>query len=83
MDGDDQADPIVYEQSTGNWFAVGSTGGFSAPALNFGGPAFTPLVGDIDGDGQADPIVYEQSTGNWFAVGSTGGFTILVLGFGG
>ncbi len=36
-DGDGQVDPIVYQQATGNWFAVGSTVGFISPvfALSF------------------------------------------------
>jgi hypothetical protein len=42
-DGDGQTDAAVYEQSTGNWFVVGSSSGFFTPALNFGGSGFLPV----------------------------------------
>lgn len=83
FDGDGRADTLVYQETTGNWFAVGSSAGFITVALGFGGPGFTPVAGDYDGDGITDPAVYQASTGNWFAVGSTAGFFNVVLGFGG
>jgi len=35
-DADGKADPAVFEEATGNWFAGGSTRGFSTPAFGFG-----------------------------------------------
>ena len=83
FDGDGRADNVVYQQATGNWFAVGSSTGFFNVALGFGGSGFTPVAGDYDGDGITDAAVYQQSTGNWFAVGSSSGFFNVALGFGG
>ena len=71
-DGDGETDVAVYQQSTGNWFIVGSTSGFFQ-VLNFGGAGFIPVPGDYDGDGKTDVAVYQQSTGNWFVVGTTSG----------
>ncbi len=83
FDGDGRADTVVYQQTTGNWFAVGSGIGFFNVALGFGGSGFTPVAGDYDGDGITDAAVYQASTGNWFAVGSSTGFFNVALGFGG
>jgi subtilisin-like proprotein convertase family protein len=83
FDGDGRADTVVYQEATGNWYVVGSATGFFSPALNFGGPGFTPVAGDYDGDGVTDPAVYHTSTGNWFAVGSSTGFFNVALNFGG
>jgi len=82
-DRDGRTDAAVYETATGNWFVVGSTSGFFTPALNFGGPGFTPVAADYDGDGITDAAVYESATGNWFVVGSTSGFFAPALNFGG
>jgi hypothetical protein len=82
FDGDRETDAGVYQQSTGNWFVERSSSGFLIPALNFGGPGFTPVAGDYDGDGITDPAVYQSSTGNWFILGSSVGF-FNVLNFGG
>jgi hypothetical protein len=43
-DGDGQTDAALYEESTGNWFVVGSSSGFFTPALNFGGLGFLPVL---------------------------------------
>ena len=51
---------MVYQEATGNWYVVGSSSGFFSPALNFGGPGFTPVAGDYDGDGVTDPAVYQH-----------------------
>ena len=83
FDGDGQADTAVYEESTGNWFVVGSTAGFFSLASNFGGPGFIPVPGDYDGDNTTDAAVYELATGNWFVIGSTAGFFSPALGLGG
>jgi subtilisin-like proprotein convertase family protein len=83
FDGDGRADTVVYQEATGNWYVVGSSSGFFSPALNFGGPEFTPVAGDYDADGVTDPAVYQTSTGNWFAVGSSTGFFNVALNFGG
>jgi hypothetical protein len=83
FDGDGRADQVVYQASTGNWFVVGSSFGFFAAALNFGGSGFTSVAGDYDGDGVTDAAVYQTSTGNWFVIGSTQGFFVAAANFGG
>jgi hypothetical protein len=82
-DGDGKTDVAVYQVATGHWFVIGSTFGFFAAALNFGGPGFVAVPGDFDGDGRTDPSVYHEQTGNWFSLGSTAGFTTPALNFGG
>jgi FG-GAP-like repeat len=83
FDGEGVTDAAVYQSSSGNWFVVGSSAGFFAPAVNFGGSGYLPVPGDYDGDGETDVAVYQQSTGNWFVVGSTSGFFTPALNFGG
>lgn len=75
FDADRRTDVAVYDESTGDWFFVGSTSGFGLQ-LNFGGVGFIPVPGDYDRDGVTDPAVYEEGTGNWFIVQSTEGFRI-------
>jgi len=31
----------------------------------WGGPWYTPLIGDVDGDGRADRVVYHRKSGDW------------------
>jgi len=82
FDGDGKTDVAVYQTSSGNWFGVLSTNGFSQ-VLNFGGPNYLPVPGDYDGDGLSEAAVYETTTGNWFVDGSSAGFFSPALNFGG
>jgi hypothetical protein len=75
FDGDGESDIAVYETSTGHWFWVGSTDGFSQH-LSFGGASFLPVPEDYDGDGVTDTAVYDTTNGNWFINQSTAGFRI-------
>jgi hypothetical protein len=81
VDGDGKADPIVWRASTGTWYWLTSTSGFSyaaAGARQFGNQSLgdVPLLKDLDGDGQVDLTVWRASTGTWYWLTSSSGFTI-------
>jgi hypothetical protein len=81
FDSDLRADPTVYYQASGLWYARQSSTAstFSVP---LGGTGYTPVSGDFDWDGHADVAVYNQSSGLWFIrLSSTG--TTYSYGFGG
>ncbi|MFN2351678.1 MAG: kelch repeat-containing protein [Kiritimatiellia bacterium] len=67
IDGDGQADPIVYDTSTGTWRVRLSGEGYAfleAPGL-MGGLGWEPLTADFDGDGRADLAVYHAAGATW------------------
>lgn len=68
--GDRKDDVFVYNQTTGDWYVVVSTGdGWlynHAPFVWAGG--FVPTVTDINRDGLADLIVYNPADGRWFQI---------------
>ena len=83
MDGDGRSDLIVWRASTGTWFWLTSSSGYSYAAQGqkqWGGSADTPMIGDIDGDGRADLIVWRGSSGVWFWLGSSSGYSYATQG---
>jgi len=75
-DGDGKADQAVYRPSTGIWYILGSTAGFSA--TQFGISTDKPVPADYDGDGKTDFAVYRD--GVWYLQRTTAGFTAFQFG---
>lgn len=72
-DGDGRDDPAVFRPSTGVWYLLRSTAGFSA--VQFGVSTDKALAGDFDADGKSDIAVWRPSTGIWYLLRSELGFT--------
>jgi len=75
VDGDGLADPVVYRPSTGFWYALRSSSGYSyfdQFQVIWGTSTTIPMPGDYDGDNKMDVAVYDQNgifgaapAGNW------------------
>ena len=70
LDGDGKADLIVWRASTGTWYWLTSSTGYSyasASGKQWGNLSLgdQPLVADLDGDGRDDLAVWRASTGTW------------------
>jgi len=74
-DGDGKNDLAVYRPSTGAWFFLKSTTGYTGGVgFTWGVATDTPVPGDYDGDGKTDIAVYRPSTGAWFILKSSTNF---------
>jgi len=74
VDGDGRADLIVWRATTGVWYWLSSSNGYSAlSSLAFGGAGDVPMLADMDGDGRSDLIVWRGSTGTFFWLNSSTG----------
>ena len=83
LDGDGQAELVVYRPSAGDWFhwnVTQAAGQFSC-GIFCGEPTGnpSPAMGDFDGDGRADAVWFTPSTGNWHVVHATNFGTFDVL----
>ena len=77
VDGDRRSDLIVWRASTGTWFCLTSSSGYSAASQivkQWGTFGDVPLVGDTDGDGKGDLIVWRPGSGTWFRLMSSTGY---------
>jgi len=79
-DGDGKTDPAVWRASTGAWYWLQSSTGFSRTAfgsVEWGVQALgdVPVPGDYDGDGRTDPAVWRASTGTWYWLRSMDGYS--------
>ena len=77
VDGDYQADVLLYDQDSANWVITYGNG--SRETLQFGAPGDLAVPGDYDGDGLTDIAVFrsesdlEPGTSHWFVALSGGG----------
>lgn len=79
FDGDGKTDISVFRQSTGAWYLLQSTAGFTA--VQFGLSTDKIVPADYDGDGKTDVAVWRPSTGTWYSLdSSTGAFRSSVFG---
>ena len=75
-DGDGRTDVAVFRPSTGAWYMLTSSSGFTtATGQTWGQSGDVPVPGDYDGDGQTDLAVFRPSTGTWHVLLSSSGFT--------
>ena len=81
IDGDGQADPAVYRETTGQWRVLLSASGYGMATTILGGDGWSPVVADFDYDGKADPAVYQESTGTWQVKLSASGYATASASF--
>ena len=79
LDGDNLADPALFQPSTGVW--EWHTGGANV-TFAWGASSMTPVPADYDGDGQTDLAHYQRSTGKWLILFSAGGSRVTQFGWG-
>jgi hypothetical protein len=84
FDGDGKTDIAVYRQSTGEWFILTSSTGYSynkAIIVAWGRPSLgdQPVVGDFDGDGKADIAIYRPGSGQWFILTSSSNYSSSMI----
>jgi hypothetical protein len=85
VDGDAKADLIVWRASTGTWYWLTSSSGYSYASFGsrqWGNGAFgdVPLVGDFDVDGRADLVVWRPANGIWYWLTSSSGYNYASAG---
>jgi hypothetical protein len=67
-DGDGRMDVAVFRPSTGGWWILWSTSGYTTyTMMEYGLDGDVPVPADYDGDGRADVAVFRPSTGEFFA----------------
>ncbi|MBU4286387.1 MAG: hypothetical protein KKD76_05705, partial [Verrucomicrobia bacterium] len=75
FDGDDKADPCLYQESTGAWYVLLSGNAYLEVAAIWGKSGYQAAPADYDNDGRADPCVYNRITGEWQVLLSGSGYT--------
>jgi endonuclease/exonuclease/phosphatase family metal-dependent hydrolase len=81
LDGDGRADLITWRASTGEFFWLTSSSGYSGPGASrqwgHGRLGDVPVVGDVDGDGRSDLAVWRPSTGWWYWLTSSTNYSTM------
>jgi len=85
IDGDGKADLVVWRASTGTWYWLTSSSGYTyaaAGGVQWGNQSLgdVPLAGDFDGDGRADLAVWRASTDVWYWLTSSSGYAYAAAG---
>ena len=76
LDGDGQADRLVYNKNTGNWGGWLNNGRKSSfDGATWGSQYYVALVGDLNGDGKDDRAVFDARNGDWGGQITDGGKT--------
>jgi hypothetical protein len=77
-DGDGKTDFSVFRPSTGDWYVLNSTSGYSV--VNWGVSSDKTAQADFDGDGKTDIAIWRPSDGNWNILKSSGGYSVVQWG---
>jgi len=85
IDGDRIADLVVWRASTGTWYWLTSSTGYSpsfAGQKQWGnkGLGDVPMLADIDADGRMDLVLWRASTGTWYWLTSATGYNYNASG---
>ena len=73
-DWDGKTDPAIYNEATGEWIVLLSSGNYSPVSMVFGGTGCTAVPDDYDGDGRVDQAYYQESSGMWVVLLSGQGY---------
>jgi len=87
MDGDREADLVVWRASSGTWYWLTSSSGYgvaAARSVQWGNQALgdIPLLGDLDGDHHGDLVAWRADTGTWYWLTSSSGYSYAAAGGG-
>jgi CSLREA domain-containing protein/uncharacterized repeat protein (TIGR01451 family) len=80
-DGDGQADPALWTQTSGRWSILHSGQRSLEQTAVWGTAGDQTLLGDYDGDGRTDVAVFRPANGTWYIQRSSDG-TALVKAWG-
>jgi len=64
-EGNGKMNPMVYNESTGEWQVLTTRNNYNPESFFFGGPGWSASQSDYDGDGRTDLVAYNRTTGEW------------------